>query len=120
MPIYSIKEISGDFTDSLSNSGDFKVSSKIDISHIPVGIENLSNNYVLRAFNSNLCDVLSESESFIKVDTKIFGVVRPGDSLLLEGNFGGLFARKILPLFLRCLVRSSKRRTRSQGEPGVH
>ncbi|GFW98511.1 hypothetical protein TNCV_3791421 [Trichonephila clavipes] len=50
MPIYSIKEVSGDFTDSLSNSGDFKVSSKINISHIPMGIENLSNNYILRAF----------------------------------------------------------------------
>ncbi|GFX92003.1 hypothetical protein TNCV_5004671 [Trichonephila clavipes] len=51
MPIYSVKEVSGDFTDSLSDSGDFKVSSKIDISHIPMGIENLSNNYILRAFN---------------------------------------------------------------------
>ncbi|GFV63788.1 hypothetical protein TNCV_2977221 [Trichonephila clavipes] len=50
MPIYSIKEVSGYFTDSLSNSGDFKVSSKIDISHIPVGIENLSCNNILEAF----------------------------------------------------------------------
>ncbi|GFV34942.1 hypothetical protein TNCV_3482371 [Trichonephila clavipes] len=60
MPIYSIKEVSGDFTDSLSNSGDFKVSSKIDISHIPVGLENLSSNNILGAFdelviNSVLC-----------------------------------------------------------------
>ncbi|GFT57600.1 hypothetical protein TNCV_3137131 [Trichonephila clavipes] len=29
MPIYSIKEVRGDFTDSLSNSGDIKVSSEI-------------------------------------------------------------------------------------------
>ncbi|GFW19518.1 hypothetical protein TNCV_1604101 [Trichonephila clavipes] len=50
MLIYSIKEVSGDFTDSLSNSGYFKVSSKIDISHIPMGIENLSYDYILRAF----------------------------------------------------------------------
>ncbi|GFS69978.1 retrovirus-related Pol polyprotein from transposon TNT 1-94 [Trichonephila clavipes] len=38
---------------------------------------------------SNLCDVLSESESFIKVDTKIFGVMRPGDSLVWESDFRG-------------------------------
>ncbi|GFY00860.1 hypothetical protein TNCV_3542341 [Trichonephila clavipes] len=50
MLIYSIKEVSGDFTDSLSNSGNIKVSPKIDISHIPIGIENLSYDYVLRAF----------------------------------------------------------------------
>ncbi|GFU83349.1 hypothetical protein TNCV_3739591 [Trichonephila clavipes] len=84
MPIYSIKEVSGDFTDSLSDSGNFKVSSKIDVSHIPVGIENLSHDNTLGAFklsadkgiifmrcifklSSNLCNVLSESESFKNV-----------------------------------------------------
>ncbi|GFX26993.1 hypothetical protein TNCV_802931 [Trichonephila clavipes] len=50
MFIYGIKEVSGDFTDSLSNSGNIKVSSKIDISHIPMGIENLSYDYIPRAF----------------------------------------------------------------------
>ncbi|GFU85769.1 hypothetical protein TNCV_2906891 [Trichonephila clavipes] len=35
IPIYSIKEVSGDFTDSLPNSGDIKVSSEINIPHIP-------------------------------------------------------------------------------------